>query len=201
VSASAKMLSRLAGVLRLSAAERSYLFKLADKVDPEMDPKEADGENRQEARAIVSVIQAPAYVLDRQWNAVAWNEDANRLFTGWFGPENTDPDHNLLRYMFLQKSARKFVVDWPERARRLVAEFRADCGKAVDSPPIQALVENLLKRSINFSKLWAAQDVVAREGGLRKFLHPTEGHLILNQITFQLQGRPDLKLTMLMQSD
>jgi transcriptional regulator with XRE-family HTH domain len=201
ISASAKMLARLGGVLRLSAAERGYLFKLADKVDPDTDSKEINSENEREAETIAKVIQAPAYVLDRQWNAIAWNDYATHLFAGWFGPENTDPDHNLLRYMFLQKSARKFVVDWPERARRLVAEFRADCGKAVDTPPVKALVDDLVIRSADFSKLWSAHDVVAREGGLRKFLHPTEGQLVLNQISFQLQGRPDLKLTMLLQSE
>lgn len=200
VSASGKMLARLAGVLRLSAAERSYLFKLADKVDPEANSRAADTANAQEAQAIVDVIHTPAYVLDRQWNAIAWNADAQHLFTDWLGSANPDVERNLLRYMFLQKSARTFVVDWPERARRLVAEFRADCGKSVDAPPLDALIEALLTQSDRFAKLWAAQDVVTREGGLRKFQHPTDGALVLNQITLQLQGRPDLKLTMLLQN-
>ena len=33
---------------------------------------------------------------------------------------------NLLRYVFLHPRAPSFIVDWPERARRLVAEYRAD---------------------------------------------------------------------------
>lgn len=201
VSVSAKMLARLSHVLRLSEAERNYLFQLADKVDPEKNPRAMDVENQRDAGVIVDVIHAPAYVLDRQWNAIAWNDHAARLFVAWLGLENPDPDHNLLRYMFLQDTSRTFVADWPDRARRLVAEFRAECGKAVDTPPVNALLDTLLAGSADFSGLWATHDVVAREGGQRTFLHPAEGRLTFNQMSFQLQGRPDLKLTVLLQNE
>jgi transcriptional regulator with XRE-family HTH domain len=201
VSASAKTLSKLAEVLRLSAAERKYLFGLSARVDPEIGSKAADAANAQEAKeaqAIVNVVRSPAYVLDRQWNAVAWNAHAARLFAGWLGPGSTDRDRNLLGYMFLQPAARKFVVDWPDRARRLVAEFRADCGKAADAPPVNDLIDHLLRQSKDFAKLWAFPDVVAREGGVRRFLHPEQGRLTFHQISLQLQGRPDLKVAMLL---
>jgi hypothetical protein len=137
--------------------------------------------------------------LDRQWNAVAWNDQAAQLFTAWLGNEAPDGGRNLLQFMFLQRPARKFVIDWPERARRLVAEFRAECGKWIDDPPIIDLIAMLQQQSAEFSQFWNAQEVVAREGGVRAFMHPTAGHLAFEQITLQLQSRPDLKLTMLLQ--
>jgi transcriptional regulator with XRE-family HTH domain len=198
VSASAKMLGRLAGVLRLSPAERNYLFRLADKVDQETDPAgTSNAVERNDARAIVDAIKVPAYVLDRQWNAVASNKFARDLFAGWLDQANGDPDRNLLRYMFLQPAARNLAPNWPDRAKRLVAEFRADCGKLADAFPIKNLVDELSERSAEFRKLWAAHDVADRTGGIRKLSHPNRGQLAFNQLVLQPLTRPDLKLVML----
>lgn len=199
VSASAKLLVRVADVLRLSVAERKYLFKLADKVDPEgclTDTQDATEEG--DARGVVEAIQTPAYILDRQWNAIAWNSAAADLFIGWLGQAQDDPKPNLLLYMFTDPAARSFVIDWPERARRLVAEYRADCGKAVDRPPIKKIVDELLQVSSDFRLLWEVHGVVDREGGMRQFLHPRTGLLTYKQATFQSPTRPDSKLIMLL---
>jgi transcriptional regulator with XRE-family HTH domain len=198
VSASTKTLARLAAALRLSEAERSYLFRLGDKVDPEAPIKDLTDAKAVEVSKLVGVIQSPAYVLDRQWNAAAWNDQAAQLFPTWLGSENPDGKRNLLQFMFLQGSAKQFITDWSERARRLVAEFRAECGKGMDDPPIKYLVSMLQKQSSEFLQLWNAQEVLAREGGVRTFAHPTDGQLAFEQMTLQLQGRPDLKLTVLL---
>jgi transcriptional regulator with XRE-family HTH domain len=95
VSASAKTLARLATALRLSEAERSYLFKLGDKVDPEARIKDLTDAKAREVSKLVGVIKSPAYVLDRQWNAVAWTSDAAQLFSTWLGSESPDGERNL----------------------------------------------------------------------------------------------------------
>lgn len=198
VSASTKTLARLATALRLSEAERSYLFKLGDKVDPEARIKDLTDAKAKEVSKLVEVIQSPAYVLDRQWNAVAWNSEAAQLFSAWLGSESPDGERNLLHFMFLDRSAKDFITDWSERARRLVAEFRAECGKGIDDPPIKDTVAMLQTQCSDFLQLWNAQEVIAREGGIRTFSHPTAGQLAFEQMTLQLQGRPDLKLTVLL---
>src|SRR5262249_38043929 len=48
------------------------------------------------AQAIAS-IKGPAYLLDRIWNARAWNAFAARLFVGWLDQVG---ERNLLRYVF-----------------------------------------------------------------------------------------------------
>lgn len=117
----------MATALRLSDAERTYLFRLADKVNPEPRMNDVADAKAKEVSTLVTVIDAPAYVLDRQWNAVAWNDQAAKLFLAWLGNECSDGGRNLLQFMFLQGSARNFIICWEERARRLVAEFRAEC--------------------------------------------------------------------------
>lgn len=198
VSASAGMLARLADVLHLSAAERAYLFSLADKLDPHHDEEPDDAAEGLDA--IVKAIKAPAYILNRQWDAVAWNRAAGRLFVGWLDQRGDALQPNQLRFMFTEKSARSLIVDWPERARRLVAEFRADCGKHADQPPLAILIAQLEDASATFRRLWNSQSVVGREGGERRFLHPDKGALAYEQVTCHLAKRHDLKLVMLLPS-
>jgi len=197
VAPSGKLLARIAEVLQLSAAERTYLFSLAERLEPQHDDEAADaGEPLGE---IVAAIDGPAYILDRQWDALAWNEHAAALFGGWLDVEEAEPAQpNLLRFMFRNPAARGLIIDWDDRARRLVAEFRADIGKHASDPSLAALIAELSQGSEDFRALWSAHDVVHREGGLRRFLHPRAGELGFNQITLHLARRHDLKLVMLL---
>ena len=196
VSASAKMLARLAQVLQLSAAERAYLFEVADKHDPSHGAGEGAGPASAELAAIVSVIDAPAYILDREWNAVAWNGAASTLFAGWLQAGEGAP--NQLRFMFLEPGARDLVVGWPERAQRLVAEFRADIGRQADQAPLAGLIAELAGASADFRQWWGAQQVQGRDGGLRRFQHAQQGALSFNQVTLHLARQHELKLVMLL---
>lgn len=197
VSASGKLLGRMADVLHLTVAERTYLFSLAERLDPQHGDDTAGADPS--LQAIVDAIDGPAYMLDRQWDAVAWNEHALALFGGWLDVEEAAPARpNLLRFMFRSPAARGLIVDWEERARRLVAEFRADTGKHAAQLPLAALIAELSQGSAEFRALWELQDVVSREGGQRRFQHPRAGELSFNQTTFHLAQRHDLKLVMLL---
>ncbi|MEG2031306.1 MAG: helix-turn-helix transcriptional regulator [Janthinobacterium sp.] len=196
VSASAKMLARLAQVLQLSTAERAYLFEVADKIDPCHGAADGGGPAASELSAIVAAIDAPAYILDRQWNAVAWNGAAAGLFAGWLHDAAGTP--NQLRFMFLEPEARILVAGWPERAQRLVAEFRADIGRHADQAPLADLIAELAQASVEFRQWWSAQQVQGRDGGLRRFQHPRQGLLHFNQVTLHLARQHELKLVMLL---
>ena len=82
VSVSPSVWSRIAGVLQLARAERAYLFELADCADPQP-PRDDAGGAPGPLRACVDAIRAPAYVLDRAWNLLAWNEPLRELFDDW----------------------------------------------------------------------------------------------------------------------
>jgi transcriptional regulator with XRE-family HTH domain len=197
VAASGKLLARMADVLHLTTAERSYLFSLAERLDPQHG--DDDGEAGDALQAIVDAIDGPAYMLDRQWDAVAWNEHALALFGGWLDVEETvSAKPNLLRFMFRSAAARGLIVDWEDRAHRLVAEFRADIGKHASEPALAALIAELSQDSPEFEALWHSQDVVSREGGQRRFQHPRAGELSFNQVTLRLAQRHDFKLVMLL---
>ncbi|MGF7162526.1 transcriptional regulator with XRE-family HTH domain [Rhodoligotrophos appendicifer] len=195
VSASPEALARLAVALALTPAERAYLFELAGRRDPDSVPSKPISAAPDSVRALVEALAPPAYGLDRLWNACCWNRAAEHLFDGWLG---AGQQKNLLRYAFTDPSARSLLPDWRDRALRLLAEFRADYGHALNDPAMMALVDDLKSASDFFADAWDRQAVLAREGGARSFLHPADGPLTFAQHTFSPAERPDYKLVVLL---
>jgi transcriptional regulator with XRE-family HTH domain len=194
VSASSTALGRLAEGLRLTTAERASLFDLAGKRDPAAPPAPST-ELPPEMLALPSLFSVPAYLLDHAWTARAWNPAAGRLFEGWLDPQSGE--RNLLRYVFLAPGARALLDDWPQRARRLVAEFRADFSRRPRDPALQSLIDVLSRDSEAFQSSWAAQEVKYREGGERVFHHALDGTIRYVQTTLVVAPHPECKLVCL----
>jgi transcriptional regulator with XRE-family HTH domain len=194
VSVSPSALARLARVMRLTSAERTYLFDLAARRDPDAPPEAPIGGVPEGLAAVVNAIAEPAYVLDRAWTALAWNPPAAKLFVGWL---DGAPELNLLRYVFLSAEAPKLIANWQARSLRLAAEFRADYSRHLAAADTRLLVETLRRDSPAFEHAWQAHDVTEREGGERTFTHPIEGFLRFQQTTFLLAPHPEVKLVVL----
>jgi transcriptional regulator with XRE-family HTH domain len=194
VSASPQALARLATELRLTAAERAYLFELAERRDPGVRGSAAAAAPPALLVAALDAVSVPAYVLDALWNVRAWNAGAAELFADWLGGEET----NLLRYVFLDPRAAGFIDDWHERARRLVAEFRADTARLGEDEDLRRLVEGLLGASETFAQFWSDQSVLEREGGARTFNDLRRGLLRYEQITLRPAPFIEYKLVMLL---
>jgi transcriptional regulator with XRE-family HTH domain len=196
VAASAAMLTRLAQALHLTAAERAYLFELAARPDPEPARSVLANPPSDVLRSVAQII-APAYVLDRHWDVVAANALARTLFLDWGAESHVTPP-NLLRFLFFNIHAKALIDDWETRCARLVAEFRADCGRQADTPSIRGLVEALCSASPAFAGYWQSKAVLAREGGERRFHHPQLGTLVFEQLTLRPAVHKDLKLVILL---
>ncbi|TPQ25983.1 XRE family transcriptional regulator [Methylomonas koyamae] len=194
VAASPAALARLADALRLTPAERASLFDLAGKRDPQA-TLEIQAEMPPELLALPTQFHGPAYLLDASWTARAWNAAAAELFVGWLDADSAE--RNLLRFVFLQPAAKTLLADWPERARRLAAEFRADFSRRPKDAALQALIDPLLAQSAEFTVYWQEQAVLHREGGERCFHHPQRGTLRFVQTTLLVAAQPDCKLVCL----
>ena len=194
MSLSASALARLADVLRLSRAERAYLFELARRRDPAPPSIADDTAAAQALCAAVHAMRMPAYLLDRTWRRCACNPAAAELFAPWLA----SGEHCLLRYVFLDHSARNFIRDWDERAGRLVAELRAESALYPDDAALAGLIAALQRDSAAFADFWSRHGVLAREGGLRTFDHPQRGLVSYEQITLVPSCSPDHKLVLLM---
>ena len=194
ISVSASALARLAGALRLTRAERTYLFELAARRDPGRETPEPPALPAM-LDACVGVIGAPAYVLDRAWNARAWNRHAERLFTGWLD-QGARP--NLLRYIFLSDDARRLIRDYDTRARRVVSEFRADVSAKLDDATVRALVDGLRARARSSRACGRSTPSSGAKAAGAAFDHPEDGLLVFEQVTFDVTAQKGLKLTVLL---
>ncbi|SNT13543.1 MULTISPECIES: helix-turn-helix transcriptional regulator [unclassified Azospirillum] len=195
VAASPHALARLADALRLSRAERAYLFQLAGRHDPQA------GQGADPALAMLALLRqtvqalsVPAYAMDHRYTMLAWNGAAEALFTGWL--DQPSP-HNMLRFLFLDPAARTLVVDWRHRTRRVLAELRADYSRHLEDQALIDLLAELRAGSATFAEGWRDQTVLDREGGERRFNHPTQGPLTFQQLTFALDAAPDHRLVVL----
>ena len=193
VSASPAALARLAEALRLNPAERVSLFDLAGRRDP-VEPGEPPTDMPAHVLALPLLLEVPAYLLDHLWTARAWNPAAAHLFTGWL---DQGAEKNLLRYVFLSAPAKSLIADWPERAQRLAAEFRADFSRRPRDGAMQALVDELSAQSPLFTKLWREQTVLHREGGERGFCSPQGGIDRYQQTTLLVASQVECKLVCL----
>lgn len=194
IALSAAALARLADALHLSPPERAYVFELTRRRDPS--PPAAAGDPAIPA-GLLGVMEAtpiPAYLLDRLWHVRGCNAAARHLFAPWL----ESGEGCLLRYVFLHPGARDFIDGWDNRARRLLAEFRADTAPMSDDPAVQALVQDLQRASPAFARFWNNHVVLAREGGERLFNHPRDGRLRYQQTTLIPATCPDHKLVMLL---
>jgi transcriptional regulator with XRE-family HTH domain len=199
VNVSADALERLARSLRLTRSERAYLFEIAGRRDPAGAPDEEGDAASAALSAIVGDITIPAYILGRTWDMLAWNRPAAQLFTGWLdrrrATDETPP--NLLRYVFLEPQARSFIIDWPTRASRIVAEFRADCRTRLDEPALARMIDELAQASPEFARYWKQHHVMERQGGRRDFQHPRRGLVAYQQLTLYPIDREHIKLVLL----
>jgi len=194
VQVSGPALARLAQALALTRAERAYLFELADRRDPDASAPAETADAPGSVKAAVAAVAHPAYALDRLWNACCWNDAATHLFVGWLDGEH---QRNLLHFVFVERAARALIGDWEDRARRLLAEFRADYSRALNDPRLRALVDGLRRDSAFFEAEWNAQTVLAREGGRRTFRHPQDGDVAFTQYSYTPADRPDYKFVLL----
>ncbi len=202
VNVSAEVLGRLAQTLQLNRDERAYLFEMAGRHDQQTALAEED---RAPAVLIdlLADMRVPAYIMGRSWDLLAWNRAAAKLFAGWLdkpAPPGAAPP-NMLRFVFLMPQARQFVVDWETRARRIAAEFRADCRSRLEEPALQRLIEELSQASPDFARYWKQHDVMERHGGQRAFNHPLRGLINYQQVTLRPVEHEQLKLVMLKPSE
>ena len=186
VNVSAEALDRLATSLRLTKSERAYLFEMADRRDPHGAAIEGD-ELPTALLGLLDDVRVPAYVMGRYWDVLGWNAAAAELFAGWLDQprSDADPQPNMLRFVFLSPEAHTFLADWEVRARRITAEFRADCRQSLDEPPLLRLVDDLAGQSPEFARFWKQHDVLERQGGERSFLHPRRGAIRYQQVTLR----------------
>src|SRR5579859_4921080 len=194
VRPSDQVLDALAAALRMSAADRRYLFVLAHGTGREggtapperLDPSVADLVQRMEPY--------PTLVKGRRWDVLAANPAARELFTDWASGPGGAGEANLVRWMFTTDQAREVYLEWEPEARAMLGRFRLAAARYPDDPDFLALIAGLQRDSEEVRDWWPRHDVAAVGSGSKKLRHPRLGPVEYSHVVLQVADHPDQTL-------
>jgi transcriptional regulator with XRE-family HTH domain len=194
ISVSAEMLDNLARVLRLDGIERVQLFQLASR-EPVLDTKpKAQRISPLLKQLLDQMEELPAFILGPRWDVLRWNLAAGAFF-GF--PEITAEERNLVWLVFTNPGFHSLIVDWPARARDVLARFRVSYGRHAGDKHFVQLVDRLRVASAEFGEWWPRHDVLPQSEGLKRYNHRLVGRLQLQHISFAVMDDPELLLTIM----
>lgn len=194
-NASPEVLDAIAGALRLDDAERAHLHVLASTTKrrrPTRPPAERVTDATRQLLAVLG--DAPAIVLGRRNDVLAWNHAGHALFAGHLdpaGPEQPGRRPNMARLVFLDSHTRELYADWPAKAKAVVGNLRLTVGRHPDDPLLATLIGELSMHSNEFASMWADHRVQACDVADYEMRHPLVGTLTVTQQTLHLGREQD----------
>ena len=190
---SADVLDRVARALMLTEVEREHVFLLGLGRLPEARFRKNEGVTPRLQRVLDALEPSPAVIRTAIWDVVAWNRAATVMLMdyGSLPPER----RNILRFIFLDPSARAAQYDWESVARFVLGAFRVDAARAGAGAEVEPFVEELCRLSPEFRSMWRDNDVRGTHGEAVKHIrHPVLGSLAFEYSAFSVDGRTDLSL-------
>ncbi|HBF37916.1 MAG TPA: transcriptional regulator, partial [Firmicutes bacterium] len=158
INPSHQVLESLARALRLSDDERRYLFLLSNAGSNE--ESEIYKEISRGLEVTVFALEPhPAYVMGRYWDVLLWNRAAEFVFQ--FPPYSAglNPKPNLVHYFLTGPFRKETNADRGERAKMMIARFRADCARHPQDARLNEMIEKLKQESELFRLWWPRYEV------------------------------------------
>jgi transcriptional regulator with XRE-family HTH domain len=189
---SADVLDRIARALMLTDVEREHLFLLGLGRPPEVRYRKDEGVTPRLQRVLDALEPSPALLRTAIWDVVAWNRAATVLLTDY--GKMPREHRNVLRFIFLDPSARAAQYDWEGVARFVVGAFRVDAARAGAAAEVQPLVDELCRLSPEFKAMWRDNDVRSHGEAVKHIRHPILGRIAFEYSAFAVDGRADLSM-------
>lgn len=189
---SENVLDAVARALRLDDDERTYLFDVARFSRPggRAPSRRTDVEVPTRVQWLLdSMTMSAAFVRNGRTDVVASNPLARAVYAPMFGSATIDGRGrpNIARYIFLDRDAPDFFLDWDAAGSATAALLSAEAGREPHDRALRELIGELSTLSPEFRGLWAAHDVLIRHDGSKRLQHPDVGHL---ELTFQSLDLP-----------
>ncbi|XUL90050.1 helix-turn-helix transcriptional regulator [Streptomyces galilaeus] len=185
LNASPEVLDALARALGLDEVEHAHLHDLAGVARRVPGRRRPAPERVGDAtrQLLAALGDAPALVLGRRSDVLAWNRTGHALFAGHLDariPEQRDLRPNMARLVFLDAHTRDLFVDWPKKARNVVGKLRLAAGQHPDDPRLASLIGELAMNSPEFATMWAEHGVRKWALATYRMHHPVVGRMELN---------------------
>jgi len=187
--ASDQVLSALAEAFRLSGDEREHMQRLARPPRRRPCAHSPVERVRPATQAVLDACAgAPALVLGRSLDILAWNRLGHALFaphlpTAAATDANAAP--NLARLLFDSRGDGLWE-DWDDKARGTVSYLRFASSRYPDDAVLGLLVAELASGSRWFADLWRVHEVQDCRSTMRRLRHPDVGPLVLTEEVMRL---------------
>lgn len=179
VRASTPVLATLARALRLDEDQERYLYELAGRSEARPRRRRAAERVRPAVRRLLDQLgHAPAIVLGRRLDILAWNPAAAALYTD-FAPI-PQARRNYVNLLFTNPIMRELHQDWAHDARDAVAALRMGAAEDPDAPDLARLVGELSLQDPDFRTWWAEHRVNSAVYGTKRYRHHLVGDLTLD---------------------
>jgi hypothetical protein len=198
IRVSTPFLENLARALRLSEAERTHLFALAQHRPPPIKPYPSSPRPLEKIQLVLDAIDGPAYARNNRFDVLVWN----RANTEMFGDFSSIPEceRNIIRLMFSRPYYRRTMPNWEQDARGLVSKLRVNYGQAANEVEFSSFVREMNAGSEDFRRMWADHDVTDAGEGVYVYRTPRHGTLVFQHCTVVPEGRPDLRIVIYIQA-
>ena len=199
LNASPQVLDALASALGLDEAERHHLHSLSG------DGRQRTRRRRRPAEQVTAPMRqlmdtlgdAPAILLGRRSDVLAWNRSGHALFAGHLDPDSPNQAErpNTAKLVFLDPHTRElYGADWPRKARDAVGKLRAAVGQDPDDPGLASLIGELSVGSPQFAALWGEHRVRAWDLAEYRMHHPLVGAMDVLQHSLPVPRATGIRL-------
>ncbi|MGW8328600.1 helix-turn-helix transcriptional regulator [Streptomyces sp. NPDC055808] len=188
---SAHVVEALSGALRLSPAERAYLFDLTQQ-RPRGTDKPATAAAPSLARLVTDLSPLPAMLLNHRYDILAWNDEMARLLVDF---NALPPAHrNAMWLCLMHPEVRALYVDRERVVREGIAHLRAAWAAHPEDRVLSDLIAEFTARDEEFARLWAERDIKVSGRGHKVLRHPVVGVIAVDfEVLVPLQD-PDQRL-------
>jgi transcriptional regulator with XRE-family HTH domain len=185
------VVGRVAAALRLSASEKKYLGALIKKRPAT--PVERDANVTEALWRTLQFVPAPALVMTRRWDIVAWNPLIARIYRDYSAVPCAE--RNLLRIVLTDKQYQVDCAAYERIARKLLGEFRVDFAQFADTG-FEELIAELKQIAPDFSRLWKNVEICDSTRGTSVVQHSELGELSFDRVSYVPESNNFLRVLM-----
>ncbi len=191
INASTQVLDAVARTLRLDAAERWHLYRLAEAT-PSRSGVSAEAVPEELRQLIRSLSPNPAVVMNGRLDIYESNAGHREVFRDWH--EMPCIHRNLLWCAITEPTVRSKFLNYDTEIGHLVARLRSAYGAHVGDPSWEEDIARLIRMSPEFTELWERHEVAEPEPRTRIFVHPKVGELTFGWTELVAAGHGDLRV-------
>jgi transcriptional regulator with XRE-family HTH domain len=192
INASPQVLDAVARTLRLDAAEREHLYRLAE-VPFEPGPERLALRVGPEVQGVLDALDPhPAVVYNSRYDVLATNAAYRNLFTI---PETLAIGvPNVLWTLFAVSENACPLVHRERELPTMVATLRSSYGRHVGEPAWEDFIRGLSAASPRFAELWASGVVTPPGPRVKTFRHRAVGEMRLGSLSLSIDGMPECRI-------